>query len=63
MAQLVARLNGIQEVRGSNPLSSTNSKKANFDVKIKVRFLIIDKKYAPEEFLWEFPKVRFLFNS
>ena len=24
MAQLVARLNGIQKVRGSNPLSSTN---------------------------------------
>ena len=24
IAQLVARLNGIQKVRGSNPLSSTN---------------------------------------
>lgn len=24
MAQLVARLNGIQKVRGSNPLGSTN---------------------------------------
>ena len=27
MAQLVARLNGIQKVRGSNPLSSTTDKK------------------------------------
>lgn len=27
MAQLVARLNGIQKVRGSNPLSSTKLKR------------------------------------
>ena len=27
MAQLVARLNGIQKVRGSNPLSSTKNKR------------------------------------
>ena len=27
MAQLVARLNGIQKVRGSNPLGSTTAEK------------------------------------
>ena len=30
MAQLVARLNGIQKVRGSNPLSSTKLKREVF---------------------------------
>ena len=29
MAQLGARLNGIQKVRGSNPLISTNKKEAS----------------------------------
>ncbi len=36
MAQLVARLNGIQKVRGSNPLSST-TKKDTYTVSFLVR--------------------------
>ncbi len=38
MAQLVARLNGIQKVRGSNPLSSTIK---NLIQCIAVRFFIL----------------------
>ena len=37
MAQLVARLNGIQKVRGSNPLSSTTRKGTVY----RVPFLVV----------------------
>jgi hypothetical protein len=34
MAQLVARLHGMQKVRGSNPLSSTRSEACGDPIKI-----------------------------
>ena len=38
VAQLVERLNGIQEVRGSTPLISTTYKKTNSDIKTEFAF-------------------------
>ena len=45
MAQLVARLNGIQKARGSNPLSSTKIKSRHFLKTESVDFYLC-KKYV-----------------
>ena len=47
IAQLVARLNGIQKVRGSNPLSSTTSRallrRCFFGVEMRIRKLWVPR--------------------
>lgn len=47
MAQLVARLNGIQKVRGSNPLSSTIKTHAKGAYKTRVSFSMQNRGKLP----------------
>lgn len=54
MAQLVARLNGIQKVRGSNPLGSTikTHAKGAYKTPTRVSFSMQNRGELP--FLWQF---------
>lgn len=54
MAQLVARLNGIQKVRGSNPLGSTikTHAKGAYKTPPRVSFSMQNRGKLP--FLWQF---------
>jgi hypothetical protein len=47
MAQLVARLHGMQKVRGSNPLSSTRSETYRGSREVRLGANVGAKCYAP----------------